>query len=144
MCFGGLQRSSIGLCTACPGNSRGTDSGNGKGEDADHEGTEASHIGTASEAEPTVENADAVAGGAPTTPQQKGKGKKRAAGSGGSMPKTPVQRIDIEKGIMGVKAARPKKDTSPQGAISGPKGTLMEDARRQLAENDSSDDAMAD
>ena len=81
-----------------------------------------------------------AAGGAPPTPAQKGKGKKRAAPKR-STEKVPIQRIGVEKGITGNKAPKPAKDASPQKAISGPKGTLMGDARRQLVDENSSDDA---
>ncbi|CAK0863977.1 unnamed protein product [Prorocentrum cordatum] len=85
--------------------------------------------------------ADAAAGGAPSTPEQKGKGKKRAAPGRISTSKVPIQRIGIEKGITGAKASKSAQGTSPQTAIKGPTGTLMGDARKQLAEDDSSDGA---
>ncbi|CAK0828988.1 unnamed protein product [Prorocentrum cordatum] len=109
-------------------------SGNGMGENA--EAASDGEVYTAGEGE-----ADAAAGGAPSTPEQKGKGKKRAAPGKISTSKVPIQRIGIEKGITGAKASKSAQGTSPQTAIKGPTGTLMGDARKQLAEDDSSDGA---
>ena len=109
-------------------------SGNGEGENAeaasDREGN------TAGE----EEEADAAAGGAPSTPAQKGKGKKRAAPGKRSTAKVPIQRIGVEKGITGAKAPKSAKGSSPKKAISGPTGTLMGDARKQMVDENSSDD----
>ena len=110
-------------------------SGNGLGENA--EAASDAEADTAGE----EEDADAAAGGAPSTPAQKGKGKKRAAPGKRSTAKVPIQRIGVEKGITGNKASKSADDASPQKAISGPKGTLMGDARRQLVDENSSDDA---
>ncbi|CAK0885332.1 unnamed protein product [Prorocentrum cordatum] len=109
-------------------------SGNDMGENA--EAASDGEVYTAGEGE-----ADAAAGGAPSTPEQKGKGKKRAAPGTISTSKVPIQRIGIEKGIAGAKASKSAQGTSPQTAIKGPTGTLMGDARKQLAEDDSSDGA---
>ncbi|CAK0826396.1 unnamed protein product, partial [Prorocentrum cordatum] len=109
-------------------------SGNDMGENA--EAASDGEVYAAGEGE-----ADAAAGGAPSTPEQKGKGKKRAAPGKISTSKVPIQRIGIEKGITGAKASKSAQGTSPQTAIKGPTGTLMGDARKQLAEDDSSDGA---